>query len=621
MPPEPQVPLRDLAESDVLLYHGTGTLAKLIRFFDGTDVSHAGLYRADGTVAEALGGGLERRAVAESARHNAWLRVLRLRSRPGEMAPVASVADRYLATPNRYGYEQILLLALLGASRRLPVTPALAPLLRKALDSAAGVLARLAGLGREPLICSEFVYRCYVEAGAGDQDPYDLAIAGVAAPRGARGVRAPRAGRRVEPGSAIDQLRRTRGGGTTRALAAPRPRAPVRGSLTTLGERYLREASRRGSARGRRSLAARGGPLPLAEVEPELVRFGAALARARSPRPRAAPSRRAPAPGPRARAVSALSRAVADFVTPGDLLKSTSLATLGRLDLGAPAPRGFPQLHLKGAAVAKLALCIGINDYPGTGNDLAGCVNDAKDWGAAFKDRGFTVARLLNRDATGKNMRESIREVIAKARSGDVVAIQYSGHGSFVPDENSDESDGTDECLCPHDVNTKGEITDDELFTLYSSRQPGVRVIVFSDSCHSGTVAKFAPIRTPPTIRGRSAPQRKVRFLPPAAFLPKATLKRMGIRRGPRRSSPPGRFGALLMAGCQDTEYSYDAYFEGRPNGAFTFVALRALKGLPKSATYRDWFTKIRKTLPSPQYAQSPNLYGSSTMKKWKVLL
>jgi hypothetical protein len=29
--------------------------------------------------------------------------------------------------------------------------------------------------------------------------------------------------------------------------------------------------------------------------------------------------------------------------------------------------------------MAKNALCIGINDYPGTQSDLKGCVNDAND--------------------------------------------------------------------------------------------------------------------------------------------------------------------------------------------------------------------------------------------------
>ena len=33
-----------------------------------------------------------------------------------------------------------------------------------------------------------------------------------------------------------------------------------------------------------------------------------------------------------------------------------------------------------------------------------------------------------------------------------------------------------------------------------------------------------------------------------------------------------------------------------------------------------DWFKAIRKVLPSQQYPQSPNLYSSSSMKRWKVL-
>lgn len=271
--------------------------------------------------------------------------------------------------------------------------------------------------------------------------------------------------------------------------------------------------------------------------------------------------------------------------------------------------------------MAKFGLCIGINDYPGTGSDLAGCVNDANDWASALKGRGFTVETLFDRKATGKGIRASIKTVLGKAKSGDSVVIQYSGHGSFVPDKDGDEPDGTDECICPYDISTKGPITDDELFDLYSARAQGVRLLVISDSCHSGTVAKFAPITTPPSFEGGSALRRKVRFLPPAAYLSKEQVAGLGQQRARRASSPPGRYAALLMAGCQDSEYSYDAYFQGRPNGAFTFVALRELKKLKPKATYRDWFNAIRKALPSQQYPQSPNLYGSSSMKIWKVFV
>jgi len=270
--------------------------------------------------------------------------------------------------------------------------------------------------------------------------------------------------------------------------------------------------------------------------------------------------------------------------------------------------------------MARHALCIGINDYPGTGSDLAGCVNDANDWAALLTKRGFKTATLFDNKATGAAMRAQIAATIGRAAAGDTVVIQYSGHGSFVPDDDGDEPDGNDECLCPYDISSKGPITDDELFQIYSARKPGVRLVIISDSCHSGTVARFAPITTPPTIKGRHAPQRKVRFLPPATYLSKSKVAHMAIAsRSIRRGSPPGRYAGLLMSGCQDTEYSYDAYFNGRPNGAFSFVALRALQTLKPNASYRDWYMAIRKALPSQQYPQTPNLFGASPSKRWKV--
>lgn len=266
----------------------------------------------------------------------------------------------------------------------------------------------------------------------------------------------------------------------------------------------------------------------------------------------------------------------------------------------------------------KLALCVGINDYPGTDSDLSGCINDAHDWAAALQARGFAVTQLLDGAATGKAMREAIARLVGQAADGDLVVLQYSGHGSFVPDEDGDEPDGTDECLCPHDIRSQGPITDDELAELFAARASGVKLVFVSDSCHSGTVSRFAPITTPPTTKAKHPPARKVRFLPPAVFLSSRESSKLGVR-SRRPASPPGRHYALLMSGCQDTEYSYDAWFQGRPNGAFTFVALRELARLPASATYRDWHAAIRKTLPSQQYPQSPNLYGTSRMKNWKV--
>ena len=270
--------------------------------------------------------------------------------------------------------------------------------------------------------------------------------------------------------------------------------------------------------------------------------------------------------------------------------------------------------------MAKKALCIGINDYPGTGMDLSGCINDAKDWAALLRSKGFDVSLLLDKKATVKGMRTAISDIVESAKNGDTVIVQYSGHGSFVEDKDGDDGDGTDECLCPHDIVRNGPLTDDDLFDIFDGRARGAKIIMISDSCHSGSVVRFAPMSTPAVTRGARAPRRKVRFLPPEAFLSSRAVARLGGGiRGMRRSSPPGRHASLLMAGCQDTEYSYDAYFNGRPNGAFSYVAMRAVKNVPTSGTYRDWFKKVRAALPSQQYPQTPNLYGSSRMKRWRV--
>lgn len=262
--------------------------------------------------------------------------------------------------------------------------------------------------------------------------------------------------------------------------------------------------------------------------------------------------------------------------------------------------------------MAKLALCIGINDYPGSGSDLAGCVNDAEDWAKELGARGFEVSKLIDGKATKAAISAAIAGLVEKAGSGDVVVVSYSGHGTWVPDEEGgDEGDGRDEALCPHDYQ-KGVLLDDELYDLFSRKKHGVHLVLASDSCHSGTVTRLAaPLG--------EASQRKARFLSPLHFLKgDALAKAKALELSPARSKSRGA-GALLLAGCQDTEYSYDAHFGGRANGAFTYVALRALKGLPAGATYKQWFDKIREALPSQDYPQRPNILGTKAQRGWKI--
>jgi hypothetical protein len=79
------------------------------------------------------------------------------------------------------------------------------------------------------------------------------------------------------------------------------------------------------------------------------------------------------------------------------------------------------------------------------------------------------------------------------------------------------------------------------------------------------------------------------------------------------KASTKQKYPALLFAGCKDVQFSYDASFGGKPNGAFTFFALQALTKKPK--TPRDWMKMITTHLPSSIHPQSPQLYGATAAK------
>ncbi|MGD8251500.1 MAG: caspase family protein, partial [Desulfobacterales bacterium] len=214
--------------------------------------------------------------------------------------------------------------------------------------------------------------------------------------------------------------------------------------------------------------------------------------------------------------------------------------------------------------MTKTALCIGINDYPGTQSDLSGCVNDAHDWAGVLNARQFDVKMLLDAEATKTEMTAAIRELIESAQPDDTVVITYSGHGTWVPDTSHDETDGRDEGLCPYDISSSGALLDDDLHLLFSNRRERVRVLLLSDSCHSGSVTRGEESDLDPGMP-------RARFLPPEAWMPADQLRGFRFRPSVLSGGLARAGGDLLLSGCQDTEYSWDTRFQGRPNGAFTY--------------------------------------------------
>jgi len=243
----------------------------------------------------------------------------------------------------------------------------------------------------------------------------------------------------------------------------------------------------------------------------------------------------------------------------------------------------------------KKAICIGINNYPGIFNDLKGCVNDAKDWSALLQEMGFETSLILDAQATQTNVKTALQDLISTTNAGDVVVFTYSGHGTQVSDRNSDENDRYDEAICLYD----GNVIDDDLRVILDGIHPQATLVVISDSCFSGSVTRIAPEPAIP------------RFIPPTVSTAGKMTRRSFLL--PETGMPE-----ILISGCSDSEYSYDAEFDGRPNGAMSAYALQVIKQNP-NVTYREFHAGLRKLLPSTDYPQSPQLEGSDANKDRKL--
>ena len=330
---------RNLQVGDVLLYHSNALISRTICLLDGAKVSHAAIYLGPDRIGEALmDQGLVARKQQASFDQHDWVEVRRIKAPNLDLSPVCLVAERYLAQHNRYAYEQILLLGGICLTRKLDFdNPLIRLIAQKAMAAADAVVQQMSDEGKQPMICSEFVFRDYDEARPELDDPYTLTILSQqsAAPRRrfswlreVQGIAGP-TGLGGAPGMHPESLL----AGLEKRLATleviPPPSAARRmaesfGDLDQLLQQFLAGDQSRTPAAppnshetGRRQL------------EPTALRFARTLAavmpKSETDGRATTGSLAAASPGERMRA------AVADFVTPGDLDVSPSLVTMGTI--------------------------------------------------------------------------------------------------------------------------------------------------------------------------------------------------------------------------------------------------------------------------------------------------
>ena len=249
-------------------------------------------------------------------------------------------------------------------------------------------------------------------------------------------------------------------------------------------------------------------------------------------------------------------------------------ALLGSL-VAAVALGALPQLSHAG----QKALLIGINAYPNmpAKYQLHGSRPDAlamkkfllEHWGFSASD----VRTLLDDEASKEGIMDGLNSWLPDVTEpGDRIVVYFSGHGTQVPDTSGDEADGQDEAWSPSDIGRRSghfvneQVTDDEIAAAFR-RLSGREVLLISDSCHSGTLARGSVSETSPDVADA-----KARYIPPPAdVVPTETIQ---VRDEDQISRESGAH--LTLSAAMPHQYSWDS----GSGGIFTGHLIRALTNL-----------------------------------------
>jgi len=254
-----------------------------------------------------------------------------------------------------------------------------------------------------------------------------------------------------------------------------------------------------------------------------------------------------------------------------------------------------------------IALTIGLNavdpkHYAGWSGELKACEADAKDMANIAKSKKFQVETLLTKEATRAKVKGMISKAAKDLKSGDIFMLCYSGHGGQLPDLNNEELDERDETWCLFD----GQLVDDEINSMFAEFSEGVRILVFSDSCHSGTVSKALDSYGRPNPLTASSGEPLRQKCMPREYLGAVYRENQAfydkILKKPPVKEEDIKASALLISGCQDNQYSMD----GERNGLFTSHLMAVWKDGKYSGNYKKFHRAIVRRMPREQ---TPNYY------------
>jgi hypothetical protein len=167
----------------------------------------------------------------------------------------------------------------------------------------------------------------------------------------------------------------------------------------------------------------------------------------------------------------------------------------------AAAPTRVTDFGSGGAPNGRYALLVGIDDYPGTGSDLRGPIEDARIMHRVLVERfGFDPANIVtlnDANATRQNIAQGVAQHLGQAGPDGVAVLFYSGHGTQIGENigltgslDPEPRGQGDEAIFVYGAEYESSvILDEELGYLIESIDAG-RTLVVVDACFSGEITR-----------------------------------------------------------------------------------------------------------------------------------
>ena len=255
------------------------------------------------------------------------------------------------------------------------------------------------------------------------------------------------------------------------------------------------------------------------------------------------------------------------------------------------------------------------NGQPWNGH-LNACENDARSMQQLANSQGFESTILLREKATCGAVRAKIISVAQKLQNGDIFFLSYSGHGGQTWDISGDEpaneasspaimeAGGKDETFCFYDR----QFLDDEMNKCLGLFKTGVRVLVLSDCCHSGTNVRDV------SSASEDDEFSSVKQIPFEASVETTKFNRalyLAAWNDTLKARSKIKNSVLLIAACQDSQESHD----GLENGEFTGALLKAWNKGNFKGNYRQLQQATARFIRK-DYNQTPNYFVDGVTNK-----